>query len=219
MRSASNDLKLLPTFPGLGLGMIAKRSKGQGFQTVVCKPNCGFGCGPHVVPQGDGREYLGSTNRVVREAMNVSWPEDLRYLSKYSMQQLDEDIAHHQIERWLCGNRPITFDGFPLIGWPPLSGLYVMTGTFRDGYHASPLLAAHVANELEGKQGIIDPIVKPTRQPIVTRTLEGFYRDRAKKIYDTLELEYGIGPDVLWCAFGGDIGVQHITAPRIQSDA
>lgn len=240
VRTASEDIKLLPTFPGLGLGMIAKRSKGQGFKTVVRTPNRGFGCGLHVVPQGDGREYLGSTNRVVHEVMNVSWLEDLRYLSKYSMQQLDEDIAHHQVERWLRGNRPITFDGFPMIGWLPLSGLYLLTGTFRDGYHASPFLAVHVANELEGKPGVIDPIVKPTRDPVVTRTvedsieeyaqhsiatwyevgsdscemptrtLETFYRDRAKKIYDTLELGYGIGPDVLWYAFGDEIGVQHI---------
>ena len=240
VHSASDDLKILPTFPGLGLGMIAKRSKGEAFQTVVRTPNRGFGCGLHVVPQGEGREYLGSTNRVVHQVMNVAWLEDLRYLTKYSMQQLDEDIAHHQVERWLRGNRPITFDGFPLVGWLSLPGLYLMTGTFRDGYHAAPLLAVHVANELEGQPGIIDPMVKPTRQPIVTRTiedsieeyaqhsiatwyevgsdscetptkvLETFYRDRAKKIYDLLEIGYGIGPDVLWYAFGDDIGVQHI---------
>jgi hypothetical protein len=172
--------------------------------------------------------------------MNVSWLEDLRYLSKYSMQQLDEDIAHHQVERWLRGNRPITFDGFPLVGWLPLTGLYLMTGTFRDGYHGAPLLALHVANELEGQPGMLGSFVKPTRSPIVTRTvedsieeyaqhsiatwyevgsdscemptrvLEDFYRDRAKKIYDTLELPYGIGPDVLWYAFGDNAGAQHI---------
>lgn len=240
VRSASEGIKILPMFPGLGLGMIAKRSKGDAFRTVVRTPNRGFGCGLHVVPQGNGREYLGSTNRVVHQVMNVSWLEDLRYLSKYSMQQLDEDIAHHQVEQWLRGNRPITFDGFPLVGWLPLSGLYLMTGTFRDGYHAAPLLAVHVANELEGKPGIIDPMIRPTRQPIVTRTidysieeyaqnsiatyyetgsdscemptrvLESFYRDKARKIYDVLEIGYGLGPDVLWYAGGDDIGAQHI---------
>lgn len=240
VHSVSDDLKILPTFPGLGLGMIAKRSRGEAFQSVVRTPNRGFGCGLHVVPSGDGREYLGSTNRVVHQVMNVAWLEDLRYLAKYSMQQLDEGIAHHQVERWLRGNRPITFDGFPLVGWLPLSGLYIMTGTFRDGFHAAPLLAAHVANELEGQPGIISPMVEPTRQPIITRTidysieeyaqnsiatwyevgsdscemptkvLENFYRDKAKKIYDVLEIDYGLGPDVLWYAGGDDIGMQHI---------
>lgn len=240
LRTAADDLKILPTFPGLGLGMIARRSKGEGFRDVVRTPNRGFGCGLHVVPQGDGREYLGSTNRVVHQVMNVSWLEDLRYLSKYSMQQLDEDIAHHQVEHWLRGNRPITFDGFPLIGWLPVSGLYLLTGTFRDGYHAAPYLAKHVADELEGKTGAIGGFVRPTRAPIVTRTvedsieeyaqhsiatwyevgsdscemptrmLEDFYRDRAKRIFDDLDLEYGIGPDVLWYGFGDKAGVQHI---------
>jgi glycine oxidase len=240
VRTASRDFKIMPTFPGLGLGMLAKRSKGEAFKSVVRTSNRGFGCGLHVVPQGDGREYLGSTNRVVHEVMNVSWLEDLRYLSKYSMQQLDENIAHHQVENWLRGNRPITYDGFPLIGWLPMSGLYLMTGTFRDGFHASPLLAIHVANELEGKPGVIDPIVKPDRSPVITRTveesideysmhsiatwyevgsdscemptqvLEAFYKEKARKIYDRIGIDYGIGPDVLWYAHGDVSGMDHI---------
>jgi glycine oxidase len=240
VRTAAEDLTLMPTFPGLGLGMIARRSRGQAFQSVVRTPNRGFGCGLHVVPCGDGREYLGSTNRIVHQVMNVAWLEDLRYLTKYSMQQLDEEMAHHQVEQWLRGNRPITYDGFPLVGWLPMNGLYLMTGTFRDGFHAAPLLAAHVANEIDGKAGLLDSMFKPTRTPVVTRTieysieeyaqnsiatwyevgsdscemptkvLEKFYCDKARKIYDTLGINYGIGPDVLWYAVGDDIGAQHI---------
>ncbi|WP_423909978.1 NAD(P)/FAD-dependent oxidoreductase [Candidatus Spongiihabitans sp.] len=240
IHSASDDLEILPTFPGLGLGMIAKRSRGKAFRSVVRTPNRGFACGLHVVPQGDGREYIGSTNRIVQHVMNVVWLEDVRYLAQYAMQQLDEEIAHHQIEQFLRGNRPITLDGFPLVGWLPLSGLYLMTGTYRDGLHSAPLLATHIANELLEQPGTIDPMFKPTREPIVTRTIEHsieeyahhsiatwyetgadssqmptkdiykYYRDNATKLYDELGINYALGPDVLWYAADDTIGSEHI---------
>lgn len=172
VQTASVELELMPTFPGLGFAMIARRLAGEPFRSVVRTPNRGFACGLHVVPGGDGREYLGATNRLVDHVTSDAWLGDIRYLAQYSMQQLDEEIARHQVERWLRGNRPVTFDGFPLIGWLPLSGLYLMTGTYRDGFHCAPLLAAHVANELQGRPGLIDPMFRPTRQPIVTRTVE-----------------------------------------------
>jgi hypothetical protein len=163
---------MIPTFPGLGFAMIARRTGGEPFRSVVRTPNRGFACGLHVVPAGDGREYFGATNRLVDEVSSITWMADVRFLAQYSMQQLDEQVGRHEVEQWLSGNRPVTLDGFPLIGWLPLSGLYLMTGTYRDGFHCAPLLAAHVANELQGTPGIIDPMFTPMRRPIVTRTIE-----------------------------------------------
>ncbi|WP_433236103.1 NAD(P)/FAD-dependent oxidoreductase [Streptosporangium sp. CA-135522] len=172
VRTAFDEFEMMPTFPGLGFAMIARRTAGEPFRSVVRTPNRGFACGLHVVPAPDGREYYGATNRLVDHVSSVTWMADVRFLAQYSMQQLDEQVARHEVEKWLAGNRPVTLDGFPLIGWLPLSGLYLMTGTYRDGFHCAPLLAAHVANELQGKPGIIDPMFDPMRQPIATRTIE-----------------------------------------------
>lgn len=172
VRTASEQIELIPTFPGLGFAVIARRLAGPPFRSVVRTPNRGFACGLHVVPAGDGREYLGATNRLVDQATSAAWLGDVRYLTQYAMQQLDEEIARHHVEQFLSGNRPVTLDGFPLIGWLPISGLYLMTGTYRDGFHCAPLLATHVANELQGKPGMIDPRFKPVREPIVARTME-----------------------------------------------
>ncbi|TXS53649.1 FAD-binding oxidoreductase [Streptomyces sp. uw30] len=172
VRTVSEDIDLIPTFPGLGFAMIARRTGGDPFRSVVRTPNRGFACGLHVVPQGDGLEYYGATNRLVDSITGVTWMADVRFLAQYSMQQLDERAAGHEVVQWLAGNRPVTLDGFPMIGWLPPSGLYLMTGTYRDGFHCAPLLAEHVANELQGKPGTIDPMFAPTREPIVTRTVE-----------------------------------------------
>jgi glycine oxidase len=167
-----DDMEMIPTFPGLGFAMIARRTSGEHFRDVVRTPNRGFSCGLHVVPAPDGREYYGATNRLVDKVSNCAWLGDMFVLSQYTIYQLDEGSGGYEVEQWLTGNRPVTLDGFPMIGWLPPAGLYLMTGTYRDGFHCAPLLAAHVANELQGIPGIIDPMFTPTRRPVMTRTVE-----------------------------------------------
>lgn len=241
VRTALDDFDMVPTFAGLGFAMLARRTGGEPFRSVVRTPNRGFACGLHVVPGPGDLEYYGATNRLVDHVSSVTWMADVRYLAQYSMQQLDERIAAHEVTKWLAGNRPVTLDGFPLIGWLPLSGLYLMTGTYRDGFHCAPLLAEHVANELQGKPGTIDPMFKPTRRPIGTRTIEqsideyvehnlagwfetgaqaapqltttqlaDYYRVMAVKFYDTMGIDYGLGPDILWYAQGSLLGARRV---------
>ena len=231
VQSASKDIDILPTFPGLGLGMVAKRYEGDAFQSVVRTPNRAFGCGLHVVPNNQGREYIGATNSASPRSNTGVRLLDLHYITKYAMQQLDEGIAYHQVEQFLRGFRPISLDGYPMIGALPMRGLYVMTGTFRDGVHSAPLLAVHVANELEGKPRSYHLEFTPTRKPIVTRTIESsidecvihslanwyeygenaalfstkeieaHYRDKITKMYDEIDVDYALPPEVLWYAF------------------
>ena len=239
INSASADLEVLPTFPGLGLGLITKRTVGAPFRSVVRTPNRGFACGLHLVPAGNAREYLGSTNRIMPQVTNGACFEDLSYFMWSAMQQIDENIANHQVEQLLQGNRPVTLDGFPLIGSLPLSGLYLMTGTYRDGFHSAPQLAIHVANELQGLSGAINPLFKAARRPIITRTipqsidefvyhslamwyesrgdapfstekLTNDYRDLATRQYDEHGIDYALSPDVLWHTIRYPIGLPRI---------
>lgn len=46
------------------------------------------------------------------------------------------------------GNRPLALDGHPVIGPTPKEGLWVASGTHRDGLHASPLIAAVLTEAL-----------------------------------------------------------------------
>nr|WP_062341155.1 FAD-binding oxidoreductase [Herbidospora sakaeratensis] len=241
VKTALDDFDTVPMFPGLGFAMLARRTGGEKFRSVVRTPNRGFACGLHVVPGPGDLEYYGATNRLVDTVSSVTWMADVRFLAQYSMQQLDERVASHEVVKWLAGNRPVTLDGFPLIGWLPLSGLYLLTGTYRDGFHCAPLLAEHVANELQGKPGTIDPMFQPTRKPIETRTIEwsideyvehnlagwfetgaqaapqmttnqiaDYYRNMAIKFYETMNIDYALGPDILWYAQGSLLGARRV---------
>lgn len=231
----------MPIFAGRGLAAVGRRIVGKPFESVVRTPNRAFACGLHLVPLGDGREYLGATNGVFRQPMNSVPLNDIHFLAQCAMQQLDETIGVHEIEHWRIGSRPVTLDGFPLIGWSGFPGVYLMTGTYRDGFHCAPLLAAHVANELQGKDGLIDPMFTPSRTLIETRTVEQSideyvqhclaglfesqtplnaatpwlahnYRRQAQEFYDWLGIDYGLGPDMVAYALGGPKNDQEIQA-------
>lgn len=239
INDADEGLEILPTFPGLGMGLISKRLAGPGFQSVVRTPNRAFACGLHVVPNSDGTEYLGSTNRLVPEVAKGACLEDLSYFTRSAMEQLDENIEHHQIERLLVGNRPVTIDGFPLIGALPIDGLYLMTGTYRDGFHCAPQLAINMTNELFGSPQNIHAQFSPSREPIFSKSIEtavdefvehsvamwyesganapfptsdfaAYRRDQAIRQYERLGISYGLNPDVLWHTIRYPAGIDRI---------
>jgi glycine oxidase len=222
----------MPIFAGRGFAAVGRRVIGTPFESVIRTPNRAFACGLHLVPLGEGREYLGATNGVFRAPAATTSLHDVHFLAQCAMQQLDEAIGMHEIEQWRVGNRPVTLDGFPLIGWSGFPGLYLMTGTYRDGFHCAPLLAAHAANELQGKDGLIDPMFAAARTLIPTRTIEqsideyaqhclaGWfesesapsaatpwlaynYRRQAREFYDWLGIDYGLGPDIVAYALSG----------------
>ncbi|RKN37930.1 NAD(P)/FAD-dependent oxidoreductase [Streptomyces hoynatensis] len=226
LRGVAQAADPMPTFAGRGFALVGRRMAGPPFESVVRTPNRAFACGLHVVPLGEGREYLGATNSVAAEPLNSVQMNDVHFLTQCAMQQLDEEITHHEIEEWRVGSRPVTLDGFPLIGWSALPGLYVLTGTYRDGFHCAPLLAANAANELEGKERLIDGMFAPSRGLIHTRTVEhaieeyvehclagwfesqaalhgttgwlaGIYRRQATAFYSWLGLDFGLGPDLV----------------------
>ncbi|CAM5619426.1 hypothetical protein SALBM135S_02467 [Streptomyces alboniger] len=76
------------------------------------------------------------------------------------------------------GNRPLALDGHPVIGPTPREGLWVASGTHRDGLHASPLIATTLTEALLASGGtaaaLPGPLAAfaPTRPPITDLTIK-----------------------------------------------
>jgi hypothetical protein len=80
------------------------------------------------------------------------------------------------------GNRPVPADGSPLIGPVGIEGVWLATGTYRDGLHQSPLLAKHVAGLIEDGREVVPelaaftperpPVCVGARDEIVTATVD-----------------------------------------------
>lgn len=185
-----------PMFHGTGLAAITRRPQSGGAPETIRTPNRAASCGMHVVPLDARRQYVGATS--VISAHPPTGPElgTTADLLQAVTTQIDQDIFYAQVEQWLCGRRPIPLDCFPLIGpVPSLPGLMLATGTYRDGFHCSPVIARHLADTILGSHSSSCDAdfacLAPERPPIWTTTPQQAVTETVRHHLDALD-EHGL---------------------------
>ncbi|ORT60710.1 FAD-dependent oxidoreductase [Streptomyces sp. CB03238] len=164
------ELPVLPVVAAEGTA-VALRPTGPVPPVVLRTPNRAYACGLHAVPQADGTWYLGASAAPVLRPGDAPTAGALRFLLDASLGQLHHGLTGARIDRVHHGNRPVGLDGHPLLGNAGRPGLWVATGTHRDGLHASPLIAQELATEI--LHGTPSPWLvpwQPGRKPIADRT-------------------------------------------------
>lgn len=133
------------------------------FPHTLRTPNRSFACGLHVVPRSGGRLYVGATNslRLTGKVTLGVQPQDLLYILGDGVNQFNTALRNTRIEEIRYGLRPITSDGIPLVGKTQFPGLFVATGTYRNGMLMAPLVAQVVTAELLGKQPPTENVFSP----------------------------------------------------------
>ncbi|WP_158712147.1 FAD-binding oxidoreductase/lyase [Streptomyces rimosus] len=157
-------------------------------------PNRAAGCGLHLLPlPGTERQYLGATNFVTCHRPDGPVVGATEILIRSARQEIDQALADSRLTAWMWGARPITLDGFPLIGSCPVAGLHFATGTYRDGFHCAPVIARHLAVRLLGP-GPADADLAwftPHPAPIETMTVEQSLTETATHAAETAR-EHGL---------------------------
>lgn len=176
-------------FSGVGTSAVFETMR-PAFAHVVRTPNRAFACGLHAVPRGEFSVYLGATNTVAMRPQTKVCIADMYFLLECAMDQLDQSFHAARLERWQIGNRPISIDTCPLIGPTSVDGVWLATGTYRDGLFLSPLIGQHVARRLLGQPGLIDDMFAPERRPLPTLTAEQA-RVEAARHYAAVGIEHG----------------------------
>ncbi|MGG2459765.1 NAD(P)/FAD-dependent oxidoreductase [Streptomyces sp. RGM 3693] len=159
------DLPVLPVAAIEGTAVTV--SAPAALPAVLRTPNRAYACGLHAVPQADGTWYIGAS--AVPTPTPTAHPPAgaLRFLLDNALSQLDHGLAGARIHAIHHGNRPVGLDGHPLVGSTSRRGLWVATGTHRDGLHASPLIAEELtAALLHNKTSTWLEPWSPERQPI-----------------------------------------------------
>ena len=186
--------KIPPLFSGYGVSILVKMPEGIELpSSVIRTPNRAFACGLHCVPRGDGVLYLGATNIISEQPKQQALISDVQFLLDCAVDQLNLDLHGAEIISIQVGNRPIPADGFPLIGECGIEGLWLATGTYRDGLHQSPLLARYIANcltDIETPDLDLSPF-KPVRAP-----LSGFARENT--VRETVQQMFATGYEYRW---------------------
>ncbi|HEY9330136.1 MAG TPA: FAD-dependent oxidoreductase [Streptomyces sp.] len=139
----------LPVVPVLAAAGTALTVTGlEPLPAVIRTPNRAYACGLHTVPQADGSRYIGASSHPSLTPVPHPTAGALRFLLDAALGQLDHHLATAAVTHTHHGNRPIALDGHPVIGPTPRDGLWVASGTHRDGLHISPLIATALAEAL-----------------------------------------------------------------------
>ncbi|MFG3001064.1 NAD(P)/FAD-dependent oxidoreductase [Streptomyces sp. NPDC048340] len=140
------DLPVVPVLAAAGTAVTVAGP--EPWPRVVRTPNRAYACGLHAVPQADGTLYLGASAQAALTPTARPTAGALRFLLDAALSQLDHGLAGAGIVRTHHGNRPLSLDGHPVIGPTVREGLWVASGTHREGLHASPLIASVLADAL-----------------------------------------------------------------------
>lgn len=165
---------------------------------VLRTPNRSFACGLHVVPSADGTIYVGATNEAHWEPRSRPTVTDVHFLMTCAMEQIDHGLYDAELVRTHTGNRPVSFDTYPLLGRTTADGLWLVTGTYREGLHLAPWLSASLCREILDGVPSFPPEFAPQRRPISAFTREDAIAE-AVKHYLAVGWEHGICvPSVGW---------------------
>ncbi|MGW5247060.1 FAD-dependent oxidoreductase [Streptomyces sp. NPDC004129] len=189
---------------GYGVSAVVDTADGTCPPSVIRTPNRAFACGLHVVPRPGGQLYVGATNIVSVEPRETALISDVLFLLNCAHRQVRKDLADSGLSTIQVGNRPVSLDGMPLLGETGLSGLWMMTGTYRDGLTLSPLLAREMTALLLEEASSIDlepfrpvrpPIQPASREEVVDATVThmlatGYESDWAVPIYWPAAMEH-----------------------------
>lgn len=149
---------------GVGSSMVVSHPQPI-FESVVRTPNRAGACGLHAVPYGDGT-YLGAANHLQLAPEDRARVRFVTHLLYTGIEQLNASLDEAFMDRVQAGDRPVSLDGLPLIGPTSVEGLWIATGTYRDGLHDSPLIATSIAGEMHGDDPRVTRSFVPERQPI-----------------------------------------------------
>jgi glycine oxidase len=207
-----------------GVSMTLQRTNrplfAQAPMHAIRTPNREFACGIHVLPRGDGL-YLGATNRVSRYPGMTGevTSGELMTLIAAATRELHCELASWNVARTGFGYRPLSADGHPMVGAVALNGLFVATGTYRNGVLLAPLVADLIARELDGEGG--EPLLTPDSPRRFAAGVEAATDVFAAALAQLAELERNpdaesLEPDlaVLLPALGSTVLGEHAVARR-----
>jgi glycine oxidase len=109
----------------------------------------------YLVSRDDGHTLVGSCEEEVGWQLGTT-DEVLDRLRGFAKRVCPALSDATEVKSW-SGLRPMTFDGFPMIGpVPDLRRVFVASGHYRSGIHFAPATAVALADKMTGQSGAID---------------------------------------------------------------
>ena len=226
--------RIPPIFYGTGAALhcsVNTDIPGFGFDLpdhVIRSTNRGNACGIHVVPYDNRRCYVGASNMVTRYFEPNPRMSALHGVLDSALNEINVNFykVNSQV---VVGHRPTSADTYPITGpVQSIDGLYILSGTKREGVHLSPLLSKALVTHVDTGEWLLLTAFLPERKIIselkreeaiektVAHHLSGAYqhglrmphtgwepmlentlRQNVIDVYDNLNIDFGIPPEML----------------------
>lgn len=134
-------------------------------QKVVRSTNRTNSCGSTIIPRGNGYYYIGASYALQEAPEKPFTLSNIYYITDQLTKEVHSDIINSQVTEIFYGHRPISEDGFPLIGRLSDS-ISVVTGTKRDGLFMSPLIGDLLTDDLLHGTNSFPQTFNPQRLPL-----------------------------------------------------
>lgn len=115
---------------------------------VVRTMDRGGACGLHLVPLGNKKYYFGASNGVWEFPEENHRMHAVSWLTNAIEREFHHNFFSAEVKLRGPGFRPVSLDGFPILGQIDDSGIYMLNGTKRDGLTCSPYYAKSLAREI-----------------------------------------------------------------------
>ena len=137
-------------FYGVGCSLLL-RTGALSPRKVVRTPNRGLACGVYQVPYGADHSCVGATNFISPEPEFHPRITSVEALLRAAMEQLNTGYYKSQLVKMNIGFRPTSADTYPIMGATSVPGLFIASGTKRDGFHMAPVWGPYLADLIDGR--------------------------------------------------------------------
>jgi glycine oxidase len=184
-RSGLHDIVGQKIYSGVGVSLEIEISGEQ--KNCIRTPNRGGACGIYTAPYSWGtfnpnnRVLVGASNFISVEPQYFGRTISISHLMDAATREVNQEFYNSKLITVNVGNRPTTFDQYPMIGRTEIPNLIFCSGTKRDGIHCAPIIAKYLCNiamEIPDAQGLDDvwELLDPRRRVLIELTVEDSIR-------------------------------------------
>lgn len=170
-QTALSDI-IQPIFSAVGVSLEIL-SPNNLHSNVIRTPNRGGGCGIYTVPyfQGPNKEnnhiLVGASSVTTLEPQYHGSIVSIAHLLDSAIKEINQNFYDAKLITTNVGNRPVSLDQYPLIGYIPNTNIFIATGTKRDGFHLAPLISEFICKLIKNPNGPNEYLrFSPGRKPI-----------------------------------------------------
>lgn len=153
LKSSPFEAIVQPVLSSFGTSIEMSCSAENLPSNCIRSPNRGGGCGTYVASYYKGHgiknNYFVGASAIIRERPSFYGRAiSIAHLLHGAINEVNTGFYGAEVIKINAGNRPVSFDQFPLLGSLGTSNVVIATGTKRDGLHCAPSISEYLSEEI-----------------------------------------------------------------------